>query len=299
MSLLIGFMSTRQASASRPIPDGSIVLLRKRKEIDLAQGSKWFATTNDAAIILDWFSEAGAVLLDGRPLSQLNAANGKEYWLHFPDIGPVKPWPARIRSPKAGDKSPRANRTALAYVEQLENPGLPMVDADRSTVAGLRLPGRRDKRFWVAGETWFPTTNLKSVFPELNRIQGQFKRFLTNFPTVFDCRKGSESDQTGFKRQLCMSGVLQKVIALPEAYQLLKSGACMVDPLASPYQFKGFRIRLQMYGRDPAAESSPRVVKPDLSQLPPAVVTLLEKRTGTAKAQDPKWNRRKERRRSE
>ena len=214
----------------------------------MSRSHTWFATKNDADTILTWLRDAGARRLSGEPLEGEWEPDGREFAIHFPSIGPVEFWPTEICSPTCGDSSPRAKRAILAMICQRENPGRPEIDVDRSAVAGLKLPEFRDRRYWVAGQVWFPTSRLKEAFPELNRICGRFERFLKKHPTVFDNTKGE--DTSGYGYQLCTMGIVHRIFALPEAYALLEQGAFMVDNLTSPKTYADFRRRLQLSGHE-------------------------------------------------
>ena len=145
------------------------------------------------------------------------------------------------------ESSPRWKRAVLAKIDQ-EREHRPQIDADRSAVAGLVLPEYRDGRYWVAGEVWFPTSRLRETFPDLNRICQRFERFLRKHPTVFDNSKGEDSCSFGY--QLCTCGIIHRIVALPEAFALLQSGAFMIDRLVSPKQYAEFRRRLQLSGHE-------------------------------------------------
>lgn len=214
----------------------------------MSRSHTWFGTKSDAELIIGWLRDAGARQLNGDSFEGEWVADGRELVVHFPSIGPVELWPDEIGAPECGDNSPRAKREILAMIWQRENPGRPQVDVDRSAVAGLKLPEFRDDRYWVAGHLWFPTSRLKDVFPELNRVCGRFERLLKTHPTVFDNTKGENTSAFGY--QICSSGVIQKVFALPEAYALLNQGKFMVDYLASPKTYSEFRRRLQLSGHE-------------------------------------------------
>ena len=208
----------------------------------------WFGTKNDTELIVNWLKNAGATRIGGAQLDFDGVTDGREFPIHFPSIGPVTFWPSKINLPEFGDNSPRATRVIMASLKQQESPHQPLIDVDSSAVAGIKLPDFRDGRYWVTGEIWFPTARLQNVFPELNRICQRLERFLGNQSTVFDNRKGN--DRTGFKNQLCMSGVLRKVVALPEAFKLIHDGAFMVDHLTSPAMYRDFRYGLQHAGHE-------------------------------------------------
>lgn len=213
----------------------------------MAKDHEWFATYDDAEIVVGWLRDSGATLLDGSDLPAPSEHPGREVAVHFPNVGPVEFWPAAIRLDDYGEQgTPRWKRACLARLSQERNPGQPQIDVDGSAVAGMRFPEFRDARYWVAGHIWFPTANLKVTFPKLHRICQQLERFLLRFPTVYDNRKGE--DQIGFGYQLCMSGALQKVVALPQAHEMLEKGAFMIDSLSSPKSYRLFRRRLQLAG---------------------------------------------------
>jgi hypothetical protein len=208
----------------------------------------WLGTGNDARTVVAWLRDQGATLVGGGAIEYDGEADGREFAIHFPAIGPVELWPAEIALPPVGDGSFKAKRAILARIQQAENPGRPQIDVDRSAVAGLQLPELRDGRYWVGSQVWFPTSRLEKTFPELNRICQRLERFFGKHPTVHDNRKGE--DQSGFGYQLCTSGVLRKLVALPEAFELLRSGAFMIDRLTSPRSYADFRRRLQLSGHE-------------------------------------------------
>jgi hypothetical protein len=214
----------------------------------VSKSHTWFATKNDAELVIAWFRDAGARQISGDPLDGEWEPNGRESGLHFPSIGPVEFWPSAIDIPVVGDNSPRAKRAILAMLSLRENPGRPEIDVDRSAVAGLRLPELRDGRYWIAGHVWFPTSRLNDVFPELHRICQRFERYLKKHPTVFDNTKGE--DRCGFGYQICQSGIIHRIYAFPEAFELLQRGAFMVDYLTSPKTYSDFLRRLQLSGHE-------------------------------------------------
>lgn len=214
----------------------------------MSKSHTWFGTKEDAETIITWFREAGARLLNSPSLHREWVPEGQEIILHFPAIGPIEFWPEEIPLPERGDNSPRAKRVISEILSLRQDPGKPRIDVDRSAVAGLQLPELRDGRYWVSGHVWFPTAKLKDVFPDLNRICGRFERFLKSHPKVFDNTKGE--DNCGFERQICPSGIIHGIFALPQAYELLKKGAFMVDFMTSPKSYADFRRRLQLRGHE-------------------------------------------------
>lgn len=218
----------------------------------MSKSHTWFGTKNDTELIIDWLRNAGARQLNGNPFEGEWVADVRELAVHFPSIGPVAFWPEEIILPDRGDNSPRAKHAILAAILQRDSPGQRQIDVDRSAVAGMQFPELRDGRYWVAGHLWFPTSKLKDVFPELNRVCGRFERFLKTHPVVFDNTKGD--NKSPFDFQICSSGVIHRIYALPEAYELLRQGEFMVDYLTSPKNYAGFRRRTQLSGYEPFPE---------------------------------------------
>jgi hypothetical protein len=130
----------------------------------------WFGTKDDADRVLAWLSEAGARLASGAPLEGDWEPDGRELILHFPSLGPIELWPSEIRLEDYEESSSRWKSAVLTKIRQQEEPHRPLIDSDKSAVAGMQLPELRDGRYWVAGQVWFPTSHLKETFPELNRI---------------------------------------------------------------------------------------------------------------------------------
>jgi hypothetical protein len=215
----------------------------------MSKSHTWFGTQADAELIITWLRDAGARQLDGRALAGEWVPDGRELAIHFPSIGPIVFWPDQIPVPECGDISRTAKRAILAMIAQKENAGRPEIDVDRSAVAGLRLPELRDGRYWVAGHIWFPTSRLNEVFPDLNRVCGRLERLLKKQPVVFDSTRGE--NKSVFDHQICSSGVLHRIVALPEAFALLNKGEYVVDYLASPKQYSEFRRKLQPNGDCP------------------------------------------------
>lgn len=212
----------------------------------MSKSHTWFGTRNDAELIIAWLRNAGAHLPEEDLPEGKWTADGSEIVLHFPSFGPVEFWPDNIPLPERGDYSVSAKRMILARIAQQEHPGLPQINVGRSAVVGLQLPEWRDNRYWIAGHVWFPTSRLKEVFPQLNRVCSRFERFLKSYSVVYDNTKGQNTSE--FDYQICSSGIVHRIFALPEAYELLKHGEFMVDYLVSPRCYADFRRRLQLSG---------------------------------------------------
>jgi len=216
----------------------------------MSQSHSWFATVSDAKLIISWLGEFGAVQASGLQLAEGDfQADGREFILQFPSIGPLEFWPDEIRLSDYPEGSPRWRQAVIIKNNQQRSPSWRQVDADRSATAGLKLPELRDGQHWVSGCLWFPGSRLRDTFPELARICQRFERWVRRFPTVFDNNKGHDPSQ--FNYQLCMSGFVQRVVALPEAHALLEGGAFMIDHMASPKVYGEFRRRLQLSGHLP------------------------------------------------
>lgn len=212
----------------------------------MAQTHTWFATNTDAKLIVAWLRAAGAVVSGSQLPEGDFPADGREFILHFPSIGPMQFWPDKIQPEDYPESSPRWRQAVITTVHQQERPNVRQVDADHSAIAGLRLPELRDGQHWVSGCVWFPGSQLRKNLPELSRVCQRFERWLRQFPTVLKHPKGEETPR--FNYQLCMSGFVQRVVALPEAHALLEGGAFMVDHMTSPKCYSDFRRRLQLSG---------------------------------------------------
>lgn len=213
----------------------------------MAQTHTWFATAEDLKLVLDWLREAQAEILGISPFPSELAADGRELILHFPSIGPLEFWPEEINLSDYPENSARWRQAVL--LRGREQSHQRQVDADRSAAAGLRLPELRDEKFWVSGCLWFPGSNLRQTFPDLAPLCGRFERWVRKFPTVFDSTKGE--DKGPFSYQLCMGGIMQRVVALPAAELLLQQGTFMVDHMTSPRCYSDFKRRLELTGHYP------------------------------------------------
>lgn len=154
----------------------------------MATAHTFFATDEDLPLILDWLKDAGAVpVADGLSVTDFGAT-GHKIALYFPAIGGLHLW----KNPIAVDDFPENSnewRDALFTKMKEEDPERPWVDSTKTPSAGLKLPELRDHHYWVSGELWFPTINLRKKFPELGKVCGRFERWIRKFPCVFDNRK--------------------------------------------------------------------------------------------------------------
>ncbi len=212
----------------------------------MAQSHTWFATSEDMSLILDWLRDAQGQIVGMSQFPAELPCDGREVVIHFPSLGPLEFWPDQIRLSDYPENSDRWRRAILAKDRQRT---VRQVDSDRSAAAGLRLPERRDGRFWVAGSLWFPGSRLRQTFPDLAKLCARFERWIRKFPTVYDSTKGPE--KSPHAHQLCMSGVLQRVVALPAAAALLHEGQSMVDHLTSAGKYRDFMRGLELSGYDP------------------------------------------------
>lgn len=205
----------------------------------------WFATNADLKLILAWLREVDAQIIGMASIPGELPVDGRELVLHFPSIGPIEYWPADIRLSDYPANSARW-RQAVLLRNFVDNTHF-QVDADKSAAAGLRLPEFRDSSFWVTGCLWFPGARLRKTFPELASICTRFERWVRRFPTVFDSTKNGF--KSPYSRQLCMSGILQRVVALPCAEDLLRHGEFMIDHMTSPGSYRGFKLGLRQSDR--------------------------------------------------
>jgi hypothetical protein len=217
----------------------------------MAQTHTWFGTPADVRLIVSWLREAGAVGY-GTDLPEGDCpADGREIILGFSSIGPIEFWPGGVCAADYPEGSLRWRQAVLTSIQQQQQqqPEVRLLDADRSAVAGLRFPELREGQHWVSGCVWFPGSRLRENFPELASVCRRFERWLHRWPTVFKNPQGS--DTLTFAYQLCVSGEVQQIIALPEAHALLQRGAFMVDHKTTPGTYAEFRRKLQLAGHLP------------------------------------------------
>lgn len=208
--------------------------------IKMAQSHTWFATSEDLPLILEWLREAGTTLV-GSPLSITElTADGTERVLYFPALGPLEYWPTSISLEDYSSHSTQRD-AALAKSRQQEEPTLRMVNPTKTPAAGLQLPVLRDGKYWISGCLWFPTSSLKTTFPDLHRICQRFERWIRGYPVVFDNRRGKSSPKT--MDQIGHGGVVQCINALPASFQLLDRGANMLDYMTSPKLYNDYISR--------------------------------------------------------
>ena len=209
----------------------------------MATSHTWFATDKDFPLITDWLKGAGAQPVDATLSVENLLPDGSEVVLYFPLMGTPEFWPDDINLADYEENSTRWKQAVLTKIYTENRPHRRMIDPQKTPVAGLRTPCLRDGRYWVSGSLWFPTSNLRKIFPDLAKICGRFERWIRKFPIFFDNRKGD--NQTTFDRQICHSNIFQCINALPDAYRLLNDGACMVDYMTSDFTFQGCTKRWQ------------------------------------------------------
>ncbi len=211
----------------------------------MTQTHTWFATADDLKLIFEWLREAQALVVGMSSIPEELPTDGRELVLHFPSIGPLEFWPEDICLSDYPENSARWRKAVL--LRGRADSTRRQVDSDRSAAAGLRLPEFRDESFWVAGCLWFPGSRLRQTFPDLARLCSRFERWTRRFPTVFDSTK--KDFKSPYSQQLCMSGILQRVVALPSAEALLRQGTFMIDYMTSPRSYNGFKLGLELSGR--------------------------------------------------
>lgn len=202
----------------------------------MANSHTFFATDDDLSEIIDWLLDAGAApVYDKLDLTDLRAT-GHEIVLYFPAIGQVEYFANPVNLNEYPENSSHWLQALLNWIKQKENPVRRMVDPGKTPAAGLRLPIMRDDRYWVSGEIWFPTINLRQTFPELGRICGRFERWIRKFPCVFDNRKSNYDGP--FRNQIAQADIVQCINALPSAFKLLEDGHHMVDHMVSSKSYE-------------------------------------------------------------
>jgi len=205
----------------------------------------FFATDEDLNLILNWLKDAGAVpVAEGMDVSDFGAT-GTKIALYFPAIGRLEFSQDPIDVDEFPENSAGWLSAFFTRIEQQKSPGRPIVDSNKTPSAGLRLPELRDGRYWVSGELWFPTINLRITCPELAKICGRFERWIRKFPCVFDNRK--VATQGLFLDQIAQADIVKCINALPEAYSLLENGHKMFDFMVSPGRIEDWKKRWEVY----------------------------------------------------
>ena len=198
----------------------------------MATAHTFLATDEDLPLVLNWLRDAGAVpVAEGLDVTDFGTT-GHEIALYFPAIGKLEYLQDPIDLSEFSENSPSWLDALLNRMRQKETPGRRIVDSNNTPSAGLRLPELREDRYWVSGELWFPTINLRKKFPELGKLCGRFERWIRKFPCVFDNRKGPA--EYLFPNQIAQLDIVKCINALPHAYKLLENGHKMFDYMVSP-----------------------------------------------------------------
>lgn len=197
----------------------------------MATAHTFLATDDDLPLILDWLKGAGAIpVAEGLEVTDFGAT-GHEIALYFPAIGNLHFWENRISLSEFPENSAEWTQTFLTKLKQEEAPDRKRVDPNKTPSAGLKLPELRDDRYWVSGELWFPTINLRKKFPELGKICGRFERWIRKFPCVFDNWRHPATNI--FPTQIAQADIVKHISALPQAHRLLQDGNKMFDYMVS------------------------------------------------------------------
>jgi len=197
----------------------------------MATAHTFLATDEDLSLVLNWLKEAGAVPVIRNVDVTDFGATGHEIVLYFPTIGDLHFWENPIDVSRFAENSAGWLNALLTEFKHQEKPERRMVDPNRTPTAGLRLPVLRENHYWVSGEVWFPTINLRKTFPELGKVCGRFERWIRKFPCVFDNRSGTPHCQ--FPNQIAQASIVKCINALPNAYKLLEDGNKMFDYMVS------------------------------------------------------------------
>ena len=181
--------------------------------------------------MLNWLKDAGAVpVAEGLDVTDFGAT-GHEIALYFPGTGKLEFYPSRIDITQYPENSATWLNALLNRIRQDETPDQKIVDSNKTPTAGLKLPELWEDRFWVTGELWFPTINLRKTFPELAKICGRFERWIRKFPCVFDNRKSMT--ECRFPNQIAQADIVKCINALPHAFSLLEDGHHVFDYMVS------------------------------------------------------------------
>jgi hypothetical protein len=147
------------------------------------------------------------------------------------EIDVVFDWFRRL--PQPPEEFPRERRTllyfrefgALAY-EQCGAPE-PQVDSRRSPLVSVFAPRLRRGVLWTAGEVHFLATPLRQLYPQLHRVSQQFRKWLTDLPSVFS-RKVQQGEWDYY-----LEGSLRnydpEIYAFPRAMEALRRGQYFIS----------------------------------------------------------------------
>lgn len=197
----------------------------------MATAHTFLATDEDLPVVLNWLRDAGAVpVADGLEVTDFGAT-GHEIALYFPAIGKIEYYPNKIDISPYPENSATWLQAFLNRIRHDKDPEKKIVDSNKTPSAGLKLPDLREDRFWVTGELWFPTINLRKTFPELAKICGRFERWIRKFPCVFDNRTNERINQ--YPNQLAQADIVKCINALPHAHSLLEDGHYVFDYMVS------------------------------------------------------------------
>jgi hypothetical protein len=213
----------------------------------MATSHTFFATRDDFQSVLDWIANSGGKLYSGS-LEPFDYSSELELVFNFPNLGSVVFWPKSIDLSDYPENSDRWRSAVITQHHQADRPGVPMIDADNSPVAGVTPPYFRDGRFWVSASVWFPTSNLRKRFPDLSRVCARFQSWLRKNTLVFDNTK--PNIYSPYDHNLCMTGIVEKVYALPKAASILQAGGIMIHHMLSPRVYEDFVKSLRLRGID-------------------------------------------------
>ncbi|MEQ1922671.1 MAG: hypothetical protein ABL952_09195 [Pyrinomonadaceae bacterium] len=207
----------------------------------MATAHTFLANDEDLPLILNWLKDAGAVpVAHGLDVTDFGAT-GHELVLYFPAIGQVNFHADPANMSEYQENSSNWLQALWTRIKQEEQPGRKFVDTNKTPAAGLRLPALKDDKYWVSGELWFPTINLRKIFPELGKICGRFERWIRKYPCVFDNRNGKYNGE--FVGQIAQAEIVKCINALPSAYQLLQNGHHMRDYMVNDKSFERWKDR--------------------------------------------------------
>jgi hypothetical protein len=225
----------------------------------MATAHTFLATDEDLPLILDWLKNAGAVpVANGLDVTDFGAT-GHKIALYFPAIGSLHFWKNPIAVDEFPENSAEWLNALLTKIKQEEEPERKRVDPNKTPSAGLHLPELREDRYWVSGELWFPTINLRKKFPDLGKICGRFERWIRKYPCVFDNRKGKFDGP--FVDQIAQASIVKCINALPSAFELLRNGHHMLDYMVNDKSFERWKDQWKSE-EDANSSTKPSLAKP-------------------------------------
>ncbi len=210
----------------------------------MSQRSAFLATAQDFQIILDIIISLGAKTLNGSEISLDYLHQSRDITLYFPQYGHLNFWPEKIDLTDYPENSERWRTAVLVEADQTTHSGKKRIDSDASPIASLVIPRFEKNIYWTSGAIGFQGRNIKQNLPEFYKVVGKINHRLSKFELVYS----SKTKENKFPNQICLTGIYQKLHALPHAYSHLKNGGIFADYYCSEMEIQKFLNNLNIPG---------------------------------------------------